>query len=357
MVQELIDDMKLFSAETLFKVVLTFVLAGIFLPSTQLMAMTFNMQEICIEGLTPQCQNMVLAEGPIVKSTPAEFKEWSRNIPSNTWIALTSPGGSVIGGLQLGQAIRLGGFNTTIAGTDYSPKNCLSACAYAFLGGLIRYLPPNTKYGLHQYRGPEKEINADEAQKLNAIMGKYVDYMGVDRRVLDYAQMTSNDKMTVLSQTEAKKLRVDNFGQSLYPKWRLEVANDGKLLVLNTATIQGRLPISIAFTKMKQSIACIIYYKSNDEVAFTASTPHKIVIQNQSYSLAQISPWQEKNGGYQIIFEVPKKTLEAIESMSDESAFTINPEFFQNPTGIQGPINIWLGGLGLKNALSILSKS
>jgi len=357
MAKERTNKMKLFGANPSSSLAMTFIVVGMILLSNQLMAMTFQMQEVCIEGMAPRCQNIGLAEGPIVKNTPAEFKEWSRNIPSGTWIALTSPGGSVVGGLQLGQAIRMGGFNTTIGNSEYSPNNCLSACAYAFLGGVIRYLPPNAKYGLHQYRAPEKEINADEAQKLNAIMGKYVDSMGVDRRVLDYAQLTSSDKMTVLSQTEAKRLKVDNYGQSLYPKWRLEVASDGKLLVLNTANIQGRLPISIGFAKMKQAIVCVIYYKSNDEVAFTTTTPHKMVIENQTYNLVQTSSWQEKNGGYQMIFDLPKKTLDALESLSDESVFTINAEFFQNPKGIQGPATIKLGGLGLKNALNILAKS
>jgi hypothetical protein len=349
--------MTLFRANHHPRLAMAFILAGMVLLSNPLMGMTFQMQEVCIEGMTPRCQNVVLAEGPIVKNTPAEFKEWSRNLPSNTWIALTSPGGSVVGGLQLGQAIRMGGFNATIGSTEHSPKSCLSACAYAFLGGVVRYLPPNAKYGLHQYRAPEKEINADEAQKLNAIMAKYIDSMGVDRRVLDYAQLTSNDKMTILSQTEAKRLRVDNHGQSLYPKWRLEVAADGKLLVLNTANIQSRLPISIGFVKSKQAIVCVIYYKSNDEVAFTTTTPHKIVIENQTYNLVQTSSWQEKNGGYQMMFELPKKTLDALESLSDDSVFTINAEFFQNPKGIQGPVSIRLGGLGLKNALNILFKS
>ena len=357
MAQESTNNMKLSGTSHFSRLTIAFIAVGMALLSHQLMAMTFKMQEVCIEGMTPRCQNIGLAEGPIVKNTPAEFKEWSRNLPSGTWIALTSPGGSVVGGLQLGQAIRMGGFNTTIGNSEYSPNNCLSACAYAFLGGVIRYLPPNAKYGLHQYRAPEKEINTDEAQKLNAIMGKYVDSMGVDRRVLDYAQLTSSDKMTVLSQTEAKRLRVDNHGQSLYPKWRLEVANDGKLLVLNTANIQGRLPISIGFAKMKQAIVCVIYYKSNDEVAFTTTTPHKIVIDNQSHTLVQTSSWQEKNGGYQMIFDMPKKTLDALENISDDSVFTINAEFFQNPKGIQGPATIKLGGLGLKNALNILSKS
>ena len=357
MAQESTNNMKLSGTSHFSRLTIAFIAVGMALLSHQLMAMTFKMQEVCIEGMTPRCQNIGLAEGPIVKNTPAEFKEWSRNLPSGTWIALTSPGGSVVGGLQLGQAIRMGGFNTTIGNSEYSPNNCLSACAYAFLGGVIRYLPPNAKYGLHQYRAPEKEINTDEAQKLNAIMGKYVDSMGVDRRVLDYAQLTSSDKMTVLSQTEAKRLRVDNHGQSLYPKWRLEVANDGKLLVLNTANIQGRLPISIGFAKMKQAIVCVIYYKSNDEVAFTTTTPHKIVIDNQSHTLVQPSSWQEKNGGYQMIFDMPKKTLDALENISDDSVFTINAEFFQNPKGIQGPATIKLGGLGLKNALNILSKS
>ena len=44
------------------------------------LGMTFDLQERCINGLTPRCQQMVVAEGLISKDTPAEFKEWSKNL-------------------------------------------------------------------------------------------------------------------------------------------------------------------------------------------------------------------------------------------------------------------------------------
>lgn len=332
------------------------ILAAIF-ASKAFASMSFQWQEICVNGLEPRCQKMILAEGKITKDTPAEFKEWSRNAPKDSWVAMSSPGGSVIGGMQLGQAIRLGGFNTTIAGSsEQGPSHCLSACAYAYLGGTVRYLPANAKYGLHQYRGSEKAISSEDAQKLNAIMGRYVDFMGVDRRVLDYAQLTSSDKMTVLSQSEAKKLRVDNFGQSLYPKWRLELVGDGRLLIMNTANLQGKLPISLGFTKVKQSIVGVIYYKSSDAASFSGAVPHSVIIDNQKYPLTNISSWQEKTGGYQLNFEVPNALLIALSGLSDESTFTIQVDFSQNPKGIESPAIIRFGSLGLKNAIAVLTR-
>ena len=320
------------------------------------LGMTFDLEERCINGLTPRCQQMVVAEGLISKDTPAEFKEWSKNLPKGTWIAITSPGGSVIGGMQLGALFRTGGFNTTIGNTDISPTNCLSACAYAFVGGVTRYLPPGSRYGLHQYYSPDKTISTADAQKLNVMMAKYLDTMGVDRRVLDFAQSTTHDKMTILSQAQAKQLRVDNLGQSPYPRWRLEATPDGKIIAINSTVLQGRIPVNIGLVNLNQKIIFVIYYKSSDEIAFVTRAPHRLIIGNQSYQLSQLNAWQEKNGGYQANFDIPSGAIEALGKLPEDTFALLQGEFFHIPTGLQAPVEIKFGVAGLKNALPVLMK-
>ena len=174
--------------------------------------MGFEKQERCVEGLSPKCQIMILATGQIDKDTPKQFRSFAQDFPRGTWVAISSPGGNLIGGMQLGLAIRELGFNTTIGNTDYSPPDCLSACAYAFAGGVSRKLTPGSRYGLHQFRGTDQAINAEDTQKISATLAKYLDGMGVDRRLLDYAQMTTSDKVTVLTLTQAQLLKVDTAG-------------------------------------------------------------------------------------------------------------------------------------------------
>src|ERR1700680_685406 len=97
----------------------------------------------------------IQATGEIVASTPNDFERFiaqDKYIPRI--IRLHSPGGSLIAGIELGQLFRTRGFDTEV-GSDLwdpngEPKNwrvsvrkpgyCVSACAYAFLGGVERTL-------------------------------------------------------------------------------------------------------------------------------------------------------------------------------------------------------------------------
>jgi hypothetical protein len=73
-------------------------------------------------------------------------------------ICFNSPGGSVLGGLELGRAIRKLGFRTAVctsvpdsAGYQITAQGrCLSACVYAFLGGSTRSAGSGA-LGIHRF--------------------------------------------------------------------------------------------------------------------------------------------------------------------------------------------------------------
>lgn len=284
-------------------------------------AMSFSLQERCYSELTPRCQTMVLAEGSIDRNTATEFKTFSQTLPAGTWIALTSPGGSLVGGMQLGSVIRERGFHTTIGQSDHSANSCLSACAYAFLGGLQRLIPEGARYGLHQFRARDQELNAADTQKLSAILAKYVDRMGVDRRLLDIAQLTATDRVTLLSPAQAKLYRVDNFGQSPLPRWRLDAADDGKVIAFNTSqAADGKLPVVLAFVSSNQTLVALVYYRASDARAFTSIPEHRLVIANQSYALQPRGEWQAKTNGYQARFIVPPAAQAALSTLAQTQA-------------------------------------
>jgi len=208
-------------------------------------AMTFEKQERCLVPAKPKCQMVILAVGQIDQQTPEQFKAIAKDFPQGSWVVLSSPGGSVVSAMRMGQHIREAGFNTTIGATDYSPPNCLSSCAYAFAGGVSRSLPEGSKYGIHQFRGKDKALSEDEAQKISATLATYLDVMGVDRHLLDYAQVTTSEKMSLLSLTQAKLLKVDNTGQSPYPRWRLEATTNSQLVAVNNPPTLSGTPSSI----------------------------------------------------------------------------------------------------------------
>lgn len=336
--------------------------SALFFGLTSVSAMTFEKQVRCIKGLNPQCQPVVMAVGQIDKDTPSQFAAYAGGLPQGTWIALSSPGGNLVGGLKLGMLIREMGFNTTIGSTDYSPPNCISACAYAFAGGLSRHLSEGSKYGIHQFKGTEKELGDSESQKASAAIAKYLDQMGVDRHLLDYAQVTASDKVMTLSLAQAKLLKVDNTGQSPYPRWRLEATPNGQLVAVNNPPIvNGKPPATIALTQLTKSLpnnnkntvenktVFLVFYQSDDDNEFKQKIEHELLVKEKKYPLRQLEEWQRKPNGYQASFISSNDALEALSQAPEESTVNLNSSIRNIRFGVGGFKNIYLALTGAES--------
>lgn len=327
-------------------------------------AMSFDKQERCVEGITPKCQIMILAVGQIDKSTPEQFKAIAQGFPRGGWVALSSPGGNLIAGMQLGLAIHEAGLNTTIGNTDYSPPDCLSACAYAFMGGISRKLIPGSRYGMHQFRAGDKSISPEESQKINAAMGKFMDLMRVDRRALDVAQMTSSDQMTILTIAQAQQLKIDTAGQSSLGRWRVEATPDSKLLVVNSniLTSDSEIPVTLGIMPIPNQnnrLALMIYYQSADSQAFSSSNPHHIQIGTERFALTGVGGWQEKGKGYQATFLMPDTLQSALIRAPDDAVISLLGDFAKPPKNSTGttsanPLIAYFGVGNLRNSLQAL---
>jgi hypothetical protein len=109
--------------------------------------------------------NVVVADGDITAKTPEAFQAFLDTSPFDGFrfvVALNSGGGSLVGGMRLGQMIRESGLDTTVEayppdattgkpGYATRPGQCYSACAIAFLGGVRRAKPEEAKLGFHQF--------------------------------------------------------------------------------------------------------------------------------------------------------------------------------------------------------------
>lgn len=325
----------------------------ILLLSSQARAMSFEKEERCIAPAKPRCQTVVLGVGQIDKQTPEQFKAIAKDLPPGSWLALSSPGGSVVGAMRLGQLVREMGFNTTISSTDYSPPNCLSSCAYAFAGGLTRHLPEGSKYGIHQFRGMDKALNEDESQKISATLNSYLDTMGVDRRLLDYAQVTTSDKISVLTLAQAKLLKVDNTGQSPYPRWRLEAMANGQLIAINNPTsVSGKPPVSLAFIALPKSsntdrkpaegnTLLIIFYRSEEANLFSQKIDHALSINQKTFNLKQVEDWQKKTNGYQATFMISDEAMTTLSQLPEDATANLNATIRNTRFGVGGFKNIY----------------
>ena len=125
------------------------------------------------------CAPQVLAEGTIEMSSAAKFLQFisdrtihQHQLPSRPTVSFDSPGGSLLGGMILGRAIRAKGFNSNLASSydqvDNKHKDgyitlredvrCASSCVLAFAGGVNRSIGSSAKMGVHQFYGEQKEI-------------------------------------------------------------------------------------------------------------------------------------------------------------------------------------------------------
>jgi hypothetical protein len=120
---------------------------------------------------------------------------------SKATIAFRSNGGSVVAGIQIGEGIRLKGFTTAVTGT----ARCASACALAWLGGVRRLMSPDARIGFHaayNMKGQETGVG-------NALIGAYLNKIGLPYSAVTYNTKASPDSMTWLSVADAKKTGIE----------------------------------------------------------------------------------------------------------------------------------------------------
>jgi hypothetical protein len=170
------------------------------------------------------------ATGEITTNTPRDFERYLASEKFPGAVRLHSPGGSLIGGVELGEIIRAHDISTEVGSSrpsanaseqglaDRAPGECASACAYSFLGGTERTLDADAKLGFHRFyqKNSLKEPTAklftgqdlDDAQRTTAALVLYVIRMGVDPRVVTLAAEAGPNSMRWLSLGEGRELRV-----------------------------------------------------------------------------------------------------------------------------------------------------
>jgi hypothetical protein len=176
--------------------------------------------------------NPYLAVGTITEDTPLAFAQFARKNSHGASIELTSPGGSLLAALKLGEKIRVLGYDTSLG------EVCASACTYAILGGVNRYVAqttPNaeadydnrtpgasgTKLGVHQFYQSaalseplKKAFSAIDKSSDQILMGILLEYtlrMGVDVRLVSAASSVPPwEEMRWLTQEEMISWRIDN---------------------------------------------------------------------------------------------------------------------------------------------------
>jgi hypothetical protein len=175
----------------------------------------------------------IAAEGPITKHTPDDFNTFLNTQKigdGTTTVVLNSDGGSLIGGLELGEMIRAHSLSTRVGRTvpdsfaqETVPGECFSACAYAFLGGRLRTAKAG-ELGFHQFHTPPGNAGSDEesTQRVVGLLIDYVRKMSVDAALLTYAAAADPSDLFVPDDRTMLRLGVTNaVGSVVFSGWKI----------------------------------------------------------------------------------------------------------------------------------------
>ena len=117
------------------------------------------------ESCGAKCQLWISASGAITADTPREFETFAQGHDlAGATVVLDSDGGSVLGAIALGRAIRKLGLDTTVGrivdlggadedtprGKFFGAADCESMCGFVLLGGVHRAVPGEARVMVHQ---------------------------------------------------------------------------------------------------------------------------------------------------------------------------------------------------------------
>jgi hypothetical protein len=144
---------------------------------------------------------LVTVDGNLQANDGDQFRS-KTSFLSKAIISFRSDGGSVVAGIQIGESIRLKGFTTVVAGN----ARCASACAIAWLGGTPRLMSAEARVGFHAAYSGE---TGQETGVGNALVGAYLNRIGLPYSAVIYITQAAPNSMTWLSIADAEKQGID----------------------------------------------------------------------------------------------------------------------------------------------------
>lgn len=190
------------------------------------------------------CRVWVSAIGVVTEDTVHDFRQFAKNNDlRGATLVFDSEGGSVVGALALGRAIRKLDMTTTVGTTvglandrdgtpraTLSPKaNCESMCVFLLLAGMRRYVPPQARVLVHQiWLGNKAKRALDSsysAQELSIVerdigsLARYTAEMGGGMDLLETAlRVPPWESMHRLSADELRQMRLTTVERLFEPE-------------------------------------------------------------------------------------------------------------------------------------------
>jgi len=147
--------------------------------------------------------SFIIVAGELEYGDELRFADLAIRLPEAA-VLFSSPGGSLQAGIEIGKAIRLKGF-ATMAGDAYS---CASACALAWLGGSPRFMSEDYAVGFHAATLADDPVRAADSVG-NALVGAYLNQLGMMPRAIAYMTEAQPDGMQWLSFADAEAVGIE----------------------------------------------------------------------------------------------------------------------------------------------------
>lgn len=161
-------------------------------------------------GIAAQVSTRLNLSGPPIVSVTGEFETGDEKtfvahvltLPEAI-IEFESPGGNLLAGIEIGRAIRLKGFTTSVRAHSI----CASACAFAWLGGARRQIQEGGLVGFHAAYTLEAGV-AKETGVGNAILGSYLNQLGFSQKAIEYVTIAPPNSIVWLTKLESERFGI-----------------------------------------------------------------------------------------------------------------------------------------------------
>lgn len=135
--------------------------------------------------------SVIIVSGRISPETETAFAAALRNAQGRPRIYLTSPGGALTPGLNMGRMIREARLETFIP----AGAGCFSACGLIWLAGVERHLDPMARVGFHAAYVPQQGAPGQVSGSGNALIGAYLRRLGYNDNAIRFFTSARPDQM------------------------------------------------------------------------------------------------------------------------------------------------------------------
>jgi hypothetical protein len=139
---------------------------------------------------------IIIVSGEFKLGDEDRFRDRVSSLSTAT-VAFDSPGGNVVAAISIGEIIRSKNFGTAVLGHS----RCVSACALAWLSGAERFMSSKARIGFHA----AYDYSGRETAAANAVVGAYMDKLGLPYAAVIYVTQAAPNSMTWLRIADAEQ--------------------------------------------------------------------------------------------------------------------------------------------------------